>query len=266
MRLERETLWLNLNQMAALFERDKSVISRHLRNIYREGELNETAAVAFFATVQKEGDREVVRQVEYYNLDAIISVGYRVNWRRGTQFRIWATQVLRDHLRRGYTVNERRLAQLRKTIRPVAAIPHRRALAADEVTALLELVRDYSYALNLLDDYDHGRVRPPRAVAQEAVPITPDEARRLIAVLRERFAAGPPFGQEKGFLRQLPRSDPIADTVGGMPALSHAFSVLPPPGLPSVSRGLAGRLDPGLPLSYPCGVLSATPRQVRRLR
>jgi hypothetical protein len=106
-RLEQETVWLNLNQMAALFERDKSVISRHLRNVFRDGELDPKATVAKFATVQREGNREVVRQVEYYNLDAIISVGYRVNSKRGTQFRIWATQVLREHLVRGYTVNAR---------------------------------------------------------------------------------------------------------------------------------------------------------------
>ncbi len=196
-RLEQETIWLNLNQMATLFERDKSVISRHLKQIFTSGELDRELTVAFFATVQKEGNREVVRQVEYYNLDAIISVGYRVNSRRGTQFRIWATQVLRDHLLRGYTVNQQRLAQLQQTIRLVAAVTHRRALAADEATSLLDLVRDYSYALNLLDDYDHDRLQPRRAVARKAVPIAPDEARRLIAVLRERFEAGPLFGQEK---------------------------------------------------------------------
>ncbi len=191
-RLERETLWLNLNQMAALFERDKSVISMHLRNIYAEGELDEKATVAFFATVQREGDRIVTRQVEFYNLDAIISVGYRVNSRRGTQFRIWATQVLKDHILRGYTVNERRLAQLRQTIRLIADVSHRRSLAGDEAAALLDLLRDYSFALNLLDDYDHGRLQLPRVAVREAQPITPEEARRLIAALRERWQAGPP--------------------------------------------------------------------------
>ncbi len=196
-RLERETLWLNLNQIAALFERDKSVISRHLRNIYAEGELDKKATVAFFATVQKEGSREVVRQVEYYNLDAIISVGYRVNSRRGTQFRIWATQVIKDHILKGYTVNERRLAQLRQTIRLIADVSHRRSLAGDEAAALLDLLRDYSFALNLLDDYDHGRLQPPKGAVREAQPMTPEEARRLIAALRERWQAGPLFGQEK---------------------------------------------------------------------
>ena len=94
--LEGETLWLSLNQVAELFERDKSVISRHLRNIYNTGELNRAATVAYFATVQDEGGRRIERQIEFFNLDAIISVGYRVNSKRGTQFRIRATQVLRE--------------------------------------------------------------------------------------------------------------------------------------------------------------------------
>ena len=110
-RLERETVWLSLGQMAELFGRDKSVISRHLGNVFRSGELRREATVAKNATVQREGDREVVREVEYFNLDAILSVGYRVNSRRGTQFRIWATRTLRDHLLRGYTLNERRLRE-----------------------------------------------------------------------------------------------------------------------------------------------------------
>ena len=94
--LERETIWLSLNQLADLFGRDKSVISRHLRNLYKEGELDRKATVAKNATVQNEAGREVVRNIEYYNLDAIISVGYRVNSKRGTEFRIWATNVLQQ--------------------------------------------------------------------------------------------------------------------------------------------------------------------------
>ncbi len=195
-RLIQDTLWMNLNQLATLFERDKSVISRHLRNIFRSGELEPDSTVAFFATVQQEGEREVTRVVEYYNLDAIISVGYRVNSVRGTQFRKWATQVLRDHLLRGYTVNARRLADLRQTIRIIADIANRRALSGDEATALLNVVRDYAYALDILDAYDHGRLQPKTA-GREAVPITVEEARRLIAVLREQFQAGPLFGREK---------------------------------------------------------------------
>lgn len=106
-KIEEETVWLSLNQMSQLFGRDKSVISRHLRNIYTEGELDQKATVAKNATVQIEAGRKVRREIEYYNLDAIISVGYRVNSKQGTQFRIWATNVLRDYLLKGYVLNQR---------------------------------------------------------------------------------------------------------------------------------------------------------------
>ncbi len=106
-RLEDETVWLTLNQISQLFNRDKSVISRHLKNIYKSGELIFEATVAKNATVQMEAGRQVKRDIEYYNLDAILSVGYRVNSKQGTQFRIWATQVLKDYLLKGYAVNKR---------------------------------------------------------------------------------------------------------------------------------------------------------------
>ena len=106
-KIENETVWLSLNQMAQLFGRDKSVISRHLKNIYKDGELVLEATVAKNATVQIEAGRQVTRDIDYYNLDAILSVGYRVNSKQGTQFRIWATSVLTDHLLKGYTVNKR---------------------------------------------------------------------------------------------------------------------------------------------------------------
>lgn len=106
-RLDEETVWLTLNQMSSLFGRDKSVISRHLRNIYKEKELNKQATVVKIATVQLEADRTVKRDIEYYNLDAILSVDYRVNSKQGTQFRIWATNILRDYLLKGYALNNR---------------------------------------------------------------------------------------------------------------------------------------------------------------
>lgn len=105
--LENETVWLTLNQIAQLFNRDKSVISRHLRNVYKEGELSRDATVAKNATVQLEAGREVTREIDYYNLDAILSVGYRVNSKQGTQFRIWATNVLRDYLLKGVALSKR---------------------------------------------------------------------------------------------------------------------------------------------------------------
>jgi len=194
-RLERDTIWLSLNQMAALFDRDKSVISRHLRNVFREGELNRESVVAFFATTAADGK---TYEVEYYNLDAIISVGYRVNSRRGTQFRIWATQVLRDHILKGYTVNARRLQELQQTIRLVSTLADRRALSGEEATGLLRVVHDYASALKLLDDYDHGRIPPVRGDRETAEPISLEEAWRVIGELKERYSAGELFGVEQG--------------------------------------------------------------------
>ena len=151
-RLEGETLWLSLNQIAGLFERDKSVISRHLSNVYKTGELDRGATVAFFATVQSEGGRQVERQIEYFNLDAIISVGYRVNSKRGTQFRIWATNVLREHLVRGFTLNEKRLqeqeqklADLRRTVGLLEKTLAHQAIGLDEAKGLLNVITDYAY-------------------------------------------------------------------------------------------------------------------------
>ena len=106
---DKDTVWLSLDQMAALFQRDKSTISRHIRNIFEEGELTRSATVANFATVQMEGARQVERQIEYFNLDVIISVGYRVKSQRGVQFRIWATQVLKEYLRKGFALDDERL-------------------------------------------------------------------------------------------------------------------------------------------------------------
>jgi hypothetical protein len=110
-RIFHETVWLSLNQMADLFQRDKSVISRHIANVFEEGELSRAATVAEFATVQTEGPRQVERRIEYYNLDVIISVGYRVKSHRGTQFRIWATQRLREYLIKGFALDDQRLKQ-----------------------------------------------------------------------------------------------------------------------------------------------------------
>ena len=108
---EQETVWLNRNQLVSLFDRDIKTIGKHINNVFKEGELSKEATVAKYATVQKEGDRQVTRDVEHYNLDVIISVGYRVKSQRGTQFRIWANNVLKDYLVKGYSINEKRLAQ-----------------------------------------------------------------------------------------------------------------------------------------------------------
>jgi hypothetical protein len=154
---EGETFWLNLNQISSLFEKDKSVISRHLNNIYNEGELDRNSTVAKNATVQIEAKREVKREIDYYNLDAILSVGYRVNSKRGTQFRQWATQRLKDYLIEGVAINEKRLEQKNKEIqvlhdgiRILSRAIEEKATAEDYAW-----LNQFSIGLQLLDDYDH---------------------------------------------------------------------------------------------------------------
>lgn len=193
-RLERESVWLDAHQMAELFGRDRTVIVRHIRNVYATGELQRETTCAKNAQVAADGK---VRQMDFYNLDMIISVGYRVNSLRGTQFRIWATNVLRQHLVQGYTVHAQRLKELNQAVRLVADVAHRRALSGDEATALLEVVADYAYALEVLDDYDHQRVRLGEVSPGPVAALDLDEARQVIVRMGERFGASPLFGREK---------------------------------------------------------------------
>ncbi len=196
-RLERDTIWLSQRQMSVLFDKDTDTIGLHLRNIYREGELDEAATTEESSVVRIEGNRRVRRRVKLYNLDAVISVGYRVNSKRGTQFRIWATNVLRGHLLRGYTVNQSRLRDLNQTVRLIADTARRRDLSGDEARALLEVVGQYSVALDLLDDYDHQRVGAPRARGIVVQTLEYEEALRIVGRLRERFGDSSLFGVEK---------------------------------------------------------------------
>jgi hypothetical protein len=161
-RVERETVWLSLNQIAELFERDKSVISRHLQRVFASGELERAATVAENATVQIEGGHKVTRRIERFNLDAVLSVGYRVNSKRGTQFRIWATRTLREHLLRGYTFNERRLrekglAEMEAAVALLARTLTRHELVTDEGRAVLDIVHRYARAWRWLFEYDERR-------------------------------------------------------------------------------------------------------------
>ena len=166
-----DTFWLTLNQISDLFERDKSVISRHLKNIYNEGELDARSTVAKNATVQHEGERAVERNIEFYNLDAIISVGYRVNSKRGTQFRQWATQRLKDYLVQGYAINESRLKQkqqeveyLKTGIRILS-----RAIESQQDDANIESLRLFAKGLELLDDYDHEELDKAGKTIKETI-------------------------------------------------------------------------------------------------
>ncbi len=201
-RLENETVWLSLDLMARLFERDKSVVSRHIQNVYREGELDRGSTVAKNATVQFENGRRVVRQIEYYNLDVIISVGYRVKSQRGTQFRIWANRVLKDYLVKGYAVNERihkeQIGELRQLVGMLGrTLQNQPLLSTDETNALFNVVTDYTYALDTLDSYDYQRLTINDTTCETPFHATYDNAMQAIRSLKERFGESALFGNEK---------------------------------------------------------------------
>ena len=193
-RLEQNTLWLNQSQMAELFGVGRTAIAKHIRNILEIKELEKETTSAILALVLPD-DR--VYQTKYYNLDMIISVGYRINSIRGTQFRIWATQVLRDHILQGYTHNERRLKELRQSIRLVANVLEHYDITTDQAKAIIQVVIDYEKALDILDDYDHQRVRPASCLHAPAQGIDHDEALKVIAHMREKFGGSELFGREK---------------------------------------------------------------------
>ncbi|MFZ2414339.1 MAG: RhuM family protein [Candidatus Cryosericum sp.] len=190
-RLERDSIWLSQQQMALLFDTERSVLSKHLKNIFGTGELDQES------NVQKMHIAGADRPVAFYNLDTIIAVGYRVKSRVATQFRVWATNVLRDHLIKGYTANQQRLKELNQAIRLIADVTNRRELSGDEATALLRVVGQYSAALDLLDDYDYQRVAAPGAGTTVTHALGYDEAMRIVEHLRGRFGSSDLFGREK---------------------------------------------------------------------
>lgn len=201
-KLEGETVWLNRQQMAELFGRDVKTIGKHINNALRE-ELNDgISTVAKFATVQKEGSRRVNREVEYYNLDMIISVGYRVKSRRGVEFRRWANDILKQFLINGYAVNERirqrQIAELRQLVLVVGRTIEQQPVATtDESHALFDVVVDYTYALDTLDNYDYQRLYISKTTRNELFYATYENAMQEIEMLREKFGASTLFGNEK---------------------------------------------------------------------
>ena len=185
---QADTVWLNRQQMAQLFDRDIKTIGKHIQSALREELDNST--VAKFATVQLEGAREVERQVEYYNLDMIISVGYRVKSTRGVQFRRWATNVLRQYLMQGYVCQQKRLQDLSTTIRVMKRVENKLDSAQ-----ILEVVQQYTRSLDLLDDYDHQRLKKPQGDTHAYV-LTYEECRKLIDSMRYGDESSV-FGNEK---------------------------------------------------------------------
>ena len=155
--LKDETVWLTQKQMAELFDKDRRTITRHIQNIYKDGELEENSVCSFFEHTAEDGKKY---NVQYYNLDMIISVGYRVNSKRGVMFRKWATSVLKDYMLRGYAVNQKRLDYLEKTIK-IIGIANRidEKLENNDAKGILKVIGEYSKALDLLDDFDHKTLK-----------------------------------------------------------------------------------------------------------
>ena len=186
--MQDETVWLTRNQMAELFDRDVKTIGKHIGNALKE-ELD-GSTVAKFATVQTEGNREVTREIEYYNLDMIISIGYRVKSQRGVEFRRWANSVLKDYILRGYAVNDKRINQLGRIVQIM-----KRAENQLDAQQVLSVVESYSAALDMLDDYDHQTLSKPKG-NQATYILTYDECRSVID--RMKFVSDSDlFGNEK---------------------------------------------------------------------
>ncbi|MFU2047601.1 RhuM family protein [Avibacterium gallinarum] len=209
----QDTVWLSLQQMADIFGRDKSVISRHLRNIFKEGELDPISTVAKNATVQKEGNRLVERNIEFYNLDVIISVGYRVNSKAGTQFRIWATQRLKEYLVQGYTLNQKRLTEKGVEFSQVIALLDRtlsnQTLVNEEGKAVLNVVQEYARSWSLLQAYDEQSLNSNQQKQNEMRPLLMPDVENAIAQLKQTLI-------EKGEATPLfanPRNDGLASAI-----------------------------------------------------
>lgn len=161
--MKDETVWLSQQQMSELFDTSRTNIIEHINHIYSDGELDKNSTCQDFRQVRKEGNRNVTRSIPFYNLDLIISVGYRVNSKQGIEFRKWATNVLKDYMLKGYAVNQKRLEYLEKTIKLIDIAGRiDQKLNGDEAQEIIRVINNYSNALNLLDDYDHKTVSKPK--------------------------------------------------------------------------------------------------------
>jgi prophage maintenance system killer protein len=203
-RLEEETVWLTQVQMSELFQRERTVISKHIRNIFAEGELQENMVCANFAHTTQHGaikGKMQTSMVQLYNLDVIISVGYRVKSLRGTQFRIWANRILKDYIIKGYAVNQKvkseQLDDLKQTIKLLSSVLQNKELTADEATGLLQVITDYTYALDTLDKYDYQQLSVEHTTESGRFQATYDNAMDAIRQLKQRFKSSSLFANEK---------------------------------------------------------------------
>ncbi len=197
-KVENETVWLTQAQMVRLFERDQSVISRHIKNIFEENELDEKSNMQNMHIANSD------KPVNAFSLDVIISIGYRIKSSRGTQFRIWANKVLKEHLIKGYTLNEKRLYEqtkqlvsLKNTVSLLSNVLQSKELNSDEATGLLKVVTDYAYALDILDKYDHQQLMIDGTTSTSLFVIDYKEAIKAINELKGKFGGSWLFGNEK---------------------------------------------------------------------
>jgi prophage maintenance system killer protein len=203
-KLEKETVWLSQKQMAELFDKDSDTIGLHLKNIYKSGELEEISTTEKYSVVRQEGKRKVKREIKFYNLDAIISVGYRVNSKRGVLFRKWATQLLKDYLIKGYAINQQRLQkqaeqlnELKETIKILGNTLEYKELTNDESKGLLKIISDYSYALEILDQYDYQTLKIKNTSGKGVYQLTYEEAIKQIELVKKAYGNSKLFGHEK---------------------------------------------------------------------
>lgn len=203
-KLENEMVWLTQAQLVDLFQSSKANISEHIKQIFQSGELDKNSTVRNFRTVGKEGERIVARNLVHYNLDMIISVGYRVNSKKGTQFRIWANKILKEYLIKGYAINEKRLkeqaeqlANLKSTVNLLSNVLKSKELNSDEANGLLNVVTDYAYALDILDKYDHQQLEIEGTTTKQLFVINYVEAINAIKNLKDKFGGSSLFGNQK---------------------------------------------------------------------
>ena len=182
--LEQETVWLTQKQITELFERERTVITKHIGNIFKEKELEEKSVCAKFAHTAGDGK---TYETQYYNLDVIISVGYRVKSKRGTQFRQWATQRLKEHLVKGYTINEKRLADLEQTIKLVRQTGQAKELSATEAKGLLDIITNYTQSFILLNQFDSNSLPEAKLNENITYEIEYNEAVKAIAELKKQL-------------------------------------------------------------------------------
>ena len=199
-RLENEMVWLTQQQIAELFNTKRPAITKHLKNIYASEELDETSTCSILEHVGNTGKQTY--RTKYYNLDVIISVGYRVNSKNATRFRQWANKVLKQYLMKGYAVNERmhkeQIGELRQLVGMLGrTIQNQPLLSNDETDALFKVVTDYTYALDTLDNYDYGRLTINKTTEEEPFHATYDNAMEAIYGLRDKFGGSVLFGHEK---------------------------------------------------------------------